>query len=646
MNRPAPWRSIMTAVVDREPFKVGEATVDPVSRDACWRGGKERLQPQTLKVLMALVSRRGEVVTRDELVRLCWDGRIVGDDVINRCILLLRRFADESGGFRIETVPRAGYRLVEVTAPKQRSRRLLLLAASAAGLIGLGATAFFVRSGNQSAPEEPLTIALLPFSANSDDAAVRNLASAARAAVANTLAQGAYKISTVDTVPQSASPSADFLISGQLTETREKFVATVRMEETAHHVVVFSHQFETYRAKAEDFPQIIGAQVASQLSWTAPLIAIERRHPSDPAITTSLLEASAAGLAGGGNLHDYEESRPVAEKDPNSPLAQINFAFNAAFALDEIPRDERDDAVVAARRAAERALSLAPEFGDTYVPWCLLHSEQRRLECEHRLRTGIRADPDSPFGNWFLASLILNPVGRDAEALESARAALAHDPYMPTKIGLMLQMLEATGQNGAAEDLYRRSVRWWPHDGLINGFRATGIVERGDFEALEQFADEAKVSPRPDEILLTINGKSLPAVRRVCSTAKDFDATVCMLALAQLGDVDSAFAFANRLYPSRRGRTPGQEDQIWMDNPRPLETAFLTGPAGKSMRADPRFLPLADKLGLLEYWRSGRMPDFCTKAHEPICELLSAAELSRSDNSRRRGEAHSPLRPS
>ena len=64
MNRPATLQSIVASVVDRRPFKVGQASVDPISRDATWNGGKERLQPQTLKVLVTLASRRGEVVTR------------------------------------------------------------------------------------------------------------------------------------------------------------------------------------------------------------------------------------------------------------------------------------------------------------------------------------------------------------------------------------------------------------------------------------------------------------------------------------------------------------------------------------------------------------------------------------------------------
>ena len=81
------------------PFRIGRASVDPVSRDATFGGDSERLQPQNLKVLVALAQSRGSVVTREVLIDLCWDGRFVGDDVINRAISMLRQFAERAGGF-------------------------------------------------------------------------------------------------------------------------------------------------------------------------------------------------------------------------------------------------------------------------------------------------------------------------------------------------------------------------------------------------------------------------------------------------------------------------------------------------------------------------------------------------------------------
>ena len=112
MNRPFEVSPI-EALIARGPFRLGNATVDPVSREAYWSVSSERIQPQTFKVLLALASQRGQVVTRNELVELCWDGRIIGDDVINRSISLLRQFAQRAGGFDIETVHKAGYRLLD-----------------------------------------------------------------------------------------------------------------------------------------------------------------------------------------------------------------------------------------------------------------------------------------------------------------------------------------------------------------------------------------------------------------------------------------------------------------------------------------------------------------------------------------------------
>lgn len=71
-----------------------------------------------MQVLVALSRSAGKIVTRDQLLRTCWDGRIVGEDAINRAICRIRSLSDLDAGesFRIETVPRIGYRML-VEAP-------------------------------------------------------------------------------------------------------------------------------------------------------------------------------------------------------------------------------------------------------------------------------------------------------------------------------------------------------------------------------------------------------------------------------------------------------------------------------------------------------------------------------------------------
>jgi DNA-binding winged helix-turn-helix (wHTH) protein len=94
-------------------FVLGRARIDPEAHEFTIAGSPTRMQPRTLKVLIVLHEKHGRVVSRAELIDRCWDARIVGNDVIDRCISLLRSFPAQSGGFKIETISGAGYRLVE-----------------------------------------------------------------------------------------------------------------------------------------------------------------------------------------------------------------------------------------------------------------------------------------------------------------------------------------------------------------------------------------------------------------------------------------------------------------------------------------------------------------------------------------------------
>ena len=163
----------LTAIdpASEQPFRVGRARVDPVSREAIFEGTSERLQPQNLKVLVALARQRGKLVTRDQLVDLCWNGRFIGDDVINRAISTLRQFAERAGGFAIETVPRAGYRLVETTSTRWRLLRpWVLFTAAALLLLSVGVGLFFGLGSGSYGGER--TVAVLPLDARSDQQAL------------------------------------------------------------------------------------------------------------------------------------------------------------------------------------------------------------------------------------------------------------------------------------------------------------------------------------------------------------------------------------------------------------------------------------------------------------------------------------------
>jgi len=93
-------------------FALGQIQVRPSRREIACEGWQDTVEPRVMQVLVALARAKGEILTRDDLIESCWDGVVVGEDAINRCIGRLRKVAEASrNSFSIETVPRVGYRL-------------------------------------------------------------------------------------------------------------------------------------------------------------------------------------------------------------------------------------------------------------------------------------------------------------------------------------------------------------------------------------------------------------------------------------------------------------------------------------------------------------------------------------------------------
>lgn len=99
-------------------FPLGAMLVRPSVREVAYGAASETLEPRVMQVLVALAQAGGAVVSRDDLIVRCWEGRIVGEDAINRVIGRLRRLSelDDGASFAIETIPRVGYRLTAVGA--------------------------------------------------------------------------------------------------------------------------------------------------------------------------------------------------------------------------------------------------------------------------------------------------------------------------------------------------------------------------------------------------------------------------------------------------------------------------------------------------------------------------------------------------
>jgi Tol biopolymer transport system component/DNA-binding winged helix-turn-helix (wHTH) protein len=105
-----------TNAQNRPVLRFNGIEVDPRSREVRRNGARFRLQDQPLAVLLLLVERQGEVVTREELKEKLWPaGTFVdADDGLNTAIRKLREVLHDSSERPryVETIPRRGYRFI------------------------------------------------------------------------------------------------------------------------------------------------------------------------------------------------------------------------------------------------------------------------------------------------------------------------------------------------------------------------------------------------------------------------------------------------------------------------------------------------------------------------------------------------------
>jgi predicted ATPase/DNA-binding winged helix-turn-helix (wHTH) protein len=92
-----------------ERLKFGEFELAPIAR-TLWRHGEQiRLGSRALDILIALASRPGQIVSKDDLTRLVWRGAFVDDTALRVGISAVRKALGDSGDRYITTVAGRGY---------------------------------------------------------------------------------------------------------------------------------------------------------------------------------------------------------------------------------------------------------------------------------------------------------------------------------------------------------------------------------------------------------------------------------------------------------------------------------------------------------------------------------------------------------
>jgi DNA-binding winged helix-turn-helix (wHTH) protein/TolB-like protein len=176
--------------MDPERFRFGSFEFDAGSAELRRDGMLLHLQSQPARVLHLLVSRAGDILSREDLRAAIWGDETFVDFErgLNVCIAQIRSaLGDESTSPRfIRTVPRRGYQFIspveriavperidEPQPPDKLQSPWRLFAACLAGVLILTiAVAWQTRTGQTPASDSPVIVAVTPFDNETGDASL------------------------------------------------------------------------------------------------------------------------------------------------------------------------------------------------------------------------------------------------------------------------------------------------------------------------------------------------------------------------------------------------------------------------------------------------------------------------------------------
>lgn len=643
------------------PFRLGGFELRPATREALTAAGVESLEPRVMQVLVALHAADGAVLTRDDLIARCWDGVIVGDDAINRVIGKLRRLSEADGGasFRIDTVPRVGFRLVEgsaaatAAAPGPR-RRIWWWGALAASLLAAMAVGVFAwRAARPSLPAAdrpaPL-IAVLPFDSLDAGADGQLLAQAITVTLRDNLSRTGLRV-----IAQSASAQfqgakkaeagralgVQYVIDGDVQRRADKLRITLRLDDARRHVTAWSATFEGPADDANQLALRAATALGATIAWPGAREILARGGEKlDPQAIALFIESSAADRRGD-FVEALEKVHRLVALAPDMALAQAGLGISTADGMGVIAPADRPAALAEGRGAAARALEIDPGLGEGYVAKALLTPSVRWAEREALLLASLHADPDNETGGVFLHVQLTN-AGRTEASLSVIQRTRAIDPLSTAAVGREISSLDFTGRRAEADRAMAAAKQRWPDNPSFLRVRFRMALTRGDAAAGKAILEEPGAAavledPGPVQplhsLLRAVTSHSAADVAqagRECTgpdRLSGYQLGSCLQGLAMLGDLDDTFRLADRMFPDLRGPTPAAEESRWLANPGGTAYLFLLyHPSLAAMRADPRFLALVQRMGLADYWRTtGRWPDFCAAEPTSICASLKRA---------------------
>jgi tetratricopeptide (TPR) repeat protein len=324
------------------------------------------------------------------------------------------------------------------------------------------------------------------------------------------------------------------------------------------------------------------------------------------------------------DTHVRDLLRALVKRNPGFASGWAHFALASASASQNLTGDEAVEAAAEARAAASRALQLDPKQGLAYAALETLAPATDLALRQNLIEKGLAASPNVAVLN-SRESDILSEVGRVQDAIVFDQRAVTLDPLNPFFAADLAQNASMHGADVAARAMLARDVRIWPHADFIRGYQLglearygdpavalqmlshpndlppmsdAQLADWRDFALTRQSGDKAKTDAYAARVLANLAGKRLSVGQ-------------ALVRLISIGAVDAVYQAVAMASP---------ED--------PVETEPFFRSLGAPVRADPRFLPLMAKTGVLAFWRNtGHWADFCEAQDRPYDCRAEATKL-------------------
>jgi TolB-like protein/DNA-binding winged helix-turn-helix (wHTH) protein/tetratricopeptide (TPR) repeat protein len=468
-------------------LRFGDFELDLTAYQLRRAGHPVHLERRPMEALILLATRKGGLVSREELIERLWGPKVVidFDTGLNTVVRKIRQALEDPADqpLFLETITGKGYRFIaaveEVSeaakpAAAQSSGRRAWVAATAVAVI----VAVLIAAGLLLLRQAPaVRIAVLPFdnlsATREQDYLVDGLAEDTIASLgqidpahlevigpASTLA---YKRGGKPLAEIGRELDVDYAVQGSLRVEGTRLRVTSTLIRVDDHVQLWTAAFDRELTSTLGLQRDLSAAIAQQVRIRISperSAALVERQTADPAAYDLYLRGRHEWrrVTPAGNRAALQYYEQAIERDPNYALAWSGIAQTLGAA--PMNSDVRPAAVVErARDAARRAVERAPDLGEAQLAWGYQHFwlDWHWDLAVTALRRAVELDPNNGFAHLELGH-VLSQLGQQEEARLLVRRARELDPLFTMTYALSAQVAFQGRDFAEAQELARQTI--------------------------------------------------------------------------------------------------------------------------------------------------------------------------------------------